>query len=243
MAMRAAQDNGLAGNNGRMRAAGERFELIHHPRHHLGRGTTARRDHVAVAAKLRRNGANPAPRGAFLLGLGKFLHVADQTATGTAQREVHQCIAPSGPSRHRVAILEILIVVAMQPAAARAARVVVLDPVALKNFRPVIIHTDGHGEDKFPHGMAQKFSQIGIEIEKRHGLFKLTAERVRWIAVAHIFLLNHSAIGSKPRCVVGGARIMRRQTRCSWRTILRAPPYQAGRQFLAAIIVSSRSNC
>ena len=119
----------------------------------------------------------------------------------------------------------------MQPAkatAAGAAGVVVLDAVALHDLRAAIVEPHGHGEGEFADGVAQKFRELGIEFKERRHFVELRSSCFARAAVAHVF----------PPAPWGA-----RQTRCSCRTILRAPPYQAGRQFLGATTVSNRFNC
>ena len=155
-AERAAEVQGLAGDDAGRGGAGVHRVRVHHPGHDLAVGVHVGRRDVALRADDDADLAGVAARHALELLLRELLRVAADAALGAAVRQVHRRALDRHPRRQRHHLLERHVGVVANAALARAARQVVLDAIALEVGDAAVVHLDRHVDDQRALGPLQR---------------------------------------------------------------------------------------
>ena len=128
--------------------AGVHRVRVHHPGHDLAVGVHVGRGDVALRADDDADLAGVAARHALELLHRQLLRIAADAALGAAVGQVHRGALDRHPGRQRHHLLERHVGVVAHAALARAARQVVLDPVALEVGDAAVVHLDRHVDDQ-----------------------------------------------------------------------------------------------
>ncbi len=172
-ALGAATADRFAGEHARGVLTDKTGIFIHHPAHHLGRGSDIRRRDIVAGTDVLPHGAHPAAADLFLLDSGERGRVADHAALAAAEGDIGNRAFPCHPGGKSPHCIEGLVGGEADAALVGSARVIVLDAESLEDTHRTIVHADGDAKGIFPHGPAQDFAHAGVEVEHFSDLVEL----------------------------------------------------------------------
>src|SRR6202789_3324537 len=169
-ASRAAERDGLAGDDGGDGLAHVHGVAVHDPGHGLLVGVHVGRGDVFFRADELDERGSVAAGHALELALGHVLWVADDAALGSAEGDVDDGALPGHPGGEGADFVERDVGRVADAAFGGAARDGVLDAIAGEDFDAAVVHGDGDVDDDLAGGVAQDFPDAGFEVESSGGL-------------------------------------------------------------------------
>ena len=154
-ALRAAEGDGLAGDDRGREMADVGRVGVHHPAHDLLVGADVGRGHVGVRPEEVDHFLHVAAGEMLEFGLGELLGIDDHAALGAAVGQADERTFPAHPHRERGDLADGDVLVEADAALGRAGREVVLDPIAFEDRDRSIVAVDRAGDGDRPFRQQQ----------------------------------------------------------------------------------------
>ena len=162
---RAAERDGLAGDDGGNGLADVHGVGVHDPGHGLLVGVDVGSGDVFFGADELDESCGVATGHAFEFTLGHGLGVTDDAAFGSAEGDIDDGAFPGHPGCEGADFVERDVGAVADAALAGAAGDGVLDAVAGEDFDAAVIHGDGDVDDDFAGGVAEDLPDASVEVE------------------------------------------------------------------------------
>src|SRR5271157_424214 len=189
-ATRAAEFDGLTGNDGGRGLAGVHGVCIHDPSHGLLVGADVGSGNVALWAKPIRKFSGVAAGEALKFPAGQFAGIADDAAFGAAERNVHHGALPGHPGREGADFIEADVGSKTDAALAGTSDRGMKDAVTDENFELAVVHADGDVKGDFLIGIFKVTIDTLFKAQFVRGHFK-----TRFGVLVNIHFLRHKRLG------------------------------------------------
>jgi hypothetical protein len=174
----AAQADRLPGDDARAVSRMQRLVFVEHPQHMAGARHQIRPRDVPGRAEVEAHPSNPAAAEPLLFQRTQVVRVAGHPAHAAPQGQDDDGTRPGHQQRQRLDVLGGFLRVEAQPAAARAAGVVVLNARTVEHAHPAVVHAHRDGKAELADGGPQEIPGGRIQTELFGDLVELAASRV-----------------------------------------------------------------